>query len=153
MVTASLSAWGVGCLSDERQRAAIRRMREGETETRIESVMVLEHRDARVLKPLLLALFTDEASPEQVDVRHVQWPRPSPDGTRLAWSARVPEPGRYGTEDEDGKGMHFMPRGFVHVELIDPATGEPKAWEDGAWVREAAEAYAAKHADQPRRVA
>ena len=26
-------------------------------------------------------------------------------------------------------------------------------WEDGAWVREAAEAYAAKHADQPRRVA
>jgi len=35
-------------------------------------------------------------------------------------------------EDEDGKGMHFMPRGFVHVELIDPATGEPKAWEDGA---------------------
>jgi phenylacetate-CoA ligase len=30
-------------------------------------------------------------------------------------------------EDEDGKGMHFMPRGFVHVELIDPATGEPKS--------------------------
>jgi ring-1,2-phenylacetyl-CoA epoxidase subunit PaaA len=28
-----------------------------------------------------------------------------------------------------------------------------KAWNDGAWVREAAEAYAAKHADQPRRVA
>jgi phenylacetate-CoA ligase len=35
-------------------------------------------------------------------------------------------------EDEDGRGMHFMPRGFVHVELIDPASGEPKAWEDGA---------------------
>jgi len=35
-------------------------------------------------------------------------------------------------EDDDGKGMHFMPRGFVHVELIDPATGEPRAWEDGA---------------------
>ncbi|MEE4280034.1 MAG: AMP-binding protein [Halieaceae bacterium] len=35
-------------------------------------------------------------------------------------------------EDEDGKGMHFMPRGFVHVELIDPASGEPRAWEDGA---------------------
>ncbi len=28
-----------------------------------------------------------------------------------------------------------------------------KAWDDGAWVREAAAAYAAKHADQPRRVA
>lgn len=26
----------------------------------------------------------------------------SPDGSRLAWTARVPEPGRYGTEDEDG---------------------------------------------------
>ena len=35
-------------------------------------------------------------------------------------------------EDEDGKGMHFMPRGFVHVELIDAASGEPKAWEEGA---------------------
>jgi dipeptidyl aminopeptidase/acylaminoacyl peptidase len=27
----------------------------------------------------------------------------SPDGTRLAWSARVPERGRYGTEDDDGE--------------------------------------------------
>jgi phenylacetate-CoA ligase len=35
-------------------------------------------------------------------------------------------------EDEDGKGMHFMPRGFVHVELIEPLTGEPIAWQDGA---------------------
>ena len=25
----------------------------------------------------------------------------SPDGRQLAWSARVPEPGRYGTEDAD----------------------------------------------------
>lgn len=30
-------------------------------------------------------------------------PRWSPDGTRLAWSARVPEPGRYGTEDAEGR--------------------------------------------------
>jgi len=35
-------------------------------------------------------------------------------------------------EDDDGNGMNFMARGFVHVELIDPATGEPRAWEDGA---------------------
>jgi phenylacetate-CoA ligase len=35
-------------------------------------------------------------------------------------------------EDESGMGMHFMPRGFVHVELIDPASGEPKPWEEGA---------------------
>jgi len=34
-------------------------------------------------------------------------------------------------EDDDGNGMHFMARGFVHVELIDPATGSPKPWEDG----------------------
>ena len=35
-------------------------------------------------------------------------------------------------EDDDGNGMHFMARGFVHVELIDPASGEPIPWEDGA---------------------
>jgi phenylacetate-CoA ligase len=35
-------------------------------------------------------------------------------------------------EDGDGNGMHFMARGFVHVELIDPASGAPKEWEDGA---------------------
>ncbi len=35
-------------------------------------------------------------------------------------------------EDEDGNGMHFMARGFVHVELIDPASGEPIPWADGA---------------------
>jgi len=35
-------------------------------------------------------------------------------------------------EDDDGNGMHFMARGFVHVELIDPETGAPKAWKDGA---------------------
>ena len=35
-------------------------------------------------------------------------------------------------EDDDGNGMHFMARGFVHAELIDPASGEPIPWEDGA---------------------
>jgi phenylacetate-CoA ligase len=35
-------------------------------------------------------------------------------------------------EDEDGRGMHFMARGFVHVELIDPHTGTRASWEDGA---------------------
>src|SRR5690348_18125076 len=30
-------------------------------------------------------------------------PRWSPDSTRLAYAARVPEQGRYGTEDEDRK--------------------------------------------------
>jgi hypothetical protein len=57
-------------------------------------------------------------------------------------------------EDEDGKGMHFMPRGFVHVELIDPATGEPKAWEDGAEgelvYTAAARGHAAAALPQPR---
>jgi phenylacetate-CoA ligase len=35
-------------------------------------------------------------------------------------------------EDDDGQGMHFMARGFVHVELIDPESGAPKSWEHGA---------------------
>ncbi len=35
-------------------------------------------------------------------------------------------------EDADGQGMHFMARGNVHVELIDPDSGAPIAWEDGA---------------------
>ena len=35
-------------------------------------------------------------------------------------------------EDADENGMHFMARGFVHVELIDPVSGNPVPWEDGA---------------------
>jgi phenylacetate-CoA ligase len=35
-------------------------------------------------------------------------------------------------EDDDGNGMNFMARGFAHVELIDPASGAPVPWEDGA---------------------
>lgn len=35
-------------------------------------------------------------------------------------------------EDDDAQGMNFMARGFVHVELIDPQSGEPIPWEDGA---------------------
>ncbi len=35
-------------------------------------------------------------------------------------------------EDDDGKGMNFIARGYVHVELIDPASGNPVPWEHGA---------------------
>jgi phenylacetate-CoA ligase len=35
-------------------------------------------------------------------------------------------------EDEDGEGMHFMARGFAHVELIDPVSGASQRWEHGA---------------------
>lgn len=35
-------------------------------------------------------------------------------------------------EDDDGNGMHFMARGFVHVELINPGSGDPIPWESGA---------------------
>lgn len=35
-------------------------------------------------------------------------------------------------EDEDGGGMHFMARDYAHVELIDPASGEPIPWSHGA---------------------
>lgn len=35
-------------------------------------------------------------------------------------------------EDAAEDGMNFMARGFVHVELIDPVSGSPIPWEDGA---------------------
>jgi phenylacetate-CoA ligase len=35
-------------------------------------------------------------------------------------------------EDEDAGGMHFMARDFVHVELIEPSSGQPIAWQHGA---------------------
>lgn len=35
-------------------------------------------------------------------------------------------------EDEDGNGMNFTARGFVHAELIDPRSGQSLPWEDGA---------------------
>jgi phenylacetate-CoA ligase len=35
-------------------------------------------------------------------------------------------------DDESADGMHFMARDFVHVELIDPDSGRPLPWEDGA---------------------
>jgi phenylacetate-CoA ligase len=35
-------------------------------------------------------------------------------------------------EDDDGKGMNLAARGFVHVELIDPATGKRVPWEHEA---------------------
>ena len=35
-------------------------------------------------------------------------------------------------EDDDGNGMNFMARDFVHVELIDSETGDPIPWVDGA---------------------
>ncbi len=35
-------------------------------------------------------------------------------------------------EDEDGNGMNFVARGFTHAELIDPDSGEPIPWADGA---------------------
>lgn len=35
-------------------------------------------------------------------------------------------------EDDDGNGMSFMARDFVHVELIDSDSGQPIPWADGA---------------------
>jgi phenylacetate-CoA ligase len=56
-----------------------------------------------------------------------------------AWGARVTEamgigdigPSLWG-ECEEQSGMHFCARGFVHIELIDPATGEAVPMTDGA---------------------
>ena len=35
-------------------------------------------------------------------------------------------------EDDDAQGMHFTARGFVHVELINPDSGNPVPWEHQA---------------------
>lgn len=35
-------------------------------------------------------------------------------------------------EDEDGHGMHFSAKGFIHVELIDPSSGQSVPWEHEA---------------------
>jgi len=56
-----------------------------------------------------------------------------------AWGARVTEamgigdigPSLWG-ECEHQDGMHLCARGFVHAELIDPDTGEPREMADGA---------------------
>ena len=56
-----------------------------------------------------------------------------------AWGARVTEamgigdigPSLWG-ECEEQAGMHFCARGFVHIELIDPATGDAVPMTDGA---------------------
>jgi phenylacetate-CoA ligase len=56
-----------------------------------------------------------------------------------AWGAKVTEAMGIGDisvslwgECEAQAGMHFSGRGFVHVELIDPDTGEARPLEDGA---------------------
>jgi phenylacetate-CoA ligase len=56
-----------------------------------------------------------------------------------AWGARVTEAMGIGDiaatlwgECEAQQGMHFSGRGYVHVELIDPESGEPAPIEDGA---------------------
>jgi phenylacetate-CoA ligase len=56
-----------------------------------------------------------------------------------AWGAQVTEAMGIGDvavslwgECESRRGMHFSGRGFVHVELIDPETGDPRPFEDGS---------------------
>jgi phenylacetate-CoA ligase len=58
---------------------------------------------------------------------------------QAAWSATVTEAMGIGDvaatlwgECEAQQGMHFSGRGFVHVELIEPETGEALPFEDGA---------------------
>ncbi|NJC85923.1 phenylacetate--CoA ligase family protein [Planosporangium mesophilum] len=35
-------------------------------------------------------------------------------------------------ECDDQQGMHFCGQDYVHIELVDPASGQPLAWRDGA---------------------
>jgi phenylacetate-CoA ligase len=60
-------------------------------------------------------------------------------GLEAAWGANVTEAMGIGDisvslwgECEEKAGMHFSGRGFVHIELIDPATGASKPIVDGA---------------------
>ena len=97
-------------------------------------------------KPQLHLLPADvgDARPVTTDEQHplgAGVPRWSPDSTRLAYAARVPEQGRYGTEDDRGPEkepprrittLHFRRDdiGFLldrhsHVFVLDPFADEP----------------------------
>ncbi|MEE8147712.1 MAG: hypothetical protein V3T24_08925, partial [Longimicrobiales bacterium] len=71
-----------------------------------------------------LALFDDEASPDRVDVRHLRWPRPSPDGERMTFSALA----RVWIMDLPGGEPQRLTSG-------DEATEHAPQWSpDGQWI-------------------
>jgi phenylacetate-CoA ligase len=106
---------------------------------------------AAVLTPSYAAYLVEWAAERDVDLRGSSVERVlvagEPGGGEPAfrasleagWGARVTEAMGIGDigvslwgECEEQDGMHLGARGFVHPELIDPATGEALAMEDGA---------------------
>ena len=71
-----------------------------------------------------LALFDDDASPDEVTVRYIQWPRHSPDDRRIAFSAL----GRIWIQPVDGGG----PRRFTEQETWNEFS--PQWSPDGEWL-------------------
>jgi len=107
--------------------------------------------EAVVLTPSYAAHLVEWAAERNVDLRDSSVERVlvagEPGGGELAfrakleegWGARITEAMGIGDigvslwgECEEQDGMHLGARGFVHVELIDPETGEALEMDDGA---------------------
>ena len=122
----------------------------GNTERLIRAIELLRP-EAAVLTPSYAAHLLEWTSARGLDLRSSSVERVlvagEPGGGEPAfrarleegWGARVTEAMGIGDigislwgECEEQDGMHLGARGFVHPELIDPATGESIALEDGA---------------------
>jgi phenylacetate-CoA ligase len=122
----------------------------GNSERLVRAIELLRP-EAAVLTPSYAAHLIEWAAERDVDLRASSVERVlvagEPGGGEPAfrakleegWGARVTEAMGIGDigvslwgECEAQDGMHLGARGFVHAELIDPATGEARALEDGA---------------------
>jgi phenylacetate-CoA ligase len=117
----------------------------GNTERLLRAVELLRP-DAVVLTPSYAAYLAEQADLRGSSVRRVLVAGEPGGGEpsfraqlEEGWGARVTEAMGVGDigislfgECEHQDGMHVGARGFVHVELIDPATGEALPLEDGA---------------------
>lgn len=122
----------------------------GNSERLLLAIELLRPR-AVVLTPSYAAHLIEAAAERNVDLRTSSVERVlvagEPGGGEPAfrarleagWGAKVTEAMGIGDigvslwgECEEQHGMHLGARGFVHAELIDPATGTPLAFEDGA---------------------
>jgi len=122
----------------------------GQTERLLRAVELLRP-EAVVLTPSYAAHLLEAAAAREVDLRGSSVARVlvagEPGGGESAfrakleagWGATVTEAMGIGDvgvslwgECEEQAGMHLGARGFVHAEVIDPATAEPLELEDGA---------------------
>jgi phenylacetate-CoA ligase len=122
----------------------------GHTDRLLQSIELLKP-DAVVLTPSYAAYLVEAAAEREVDLRSSSVERVlvagEPGGGEPAfrarlehgWGAKVTEAMGIGDigvslwgECEAQDGMHLGARGFVHVELIEPCTGDALELEDGA---------------------